>query len=154
MDYPPAGVTALGRLPLADKVEEMGRAELLVVPSLKGESFGIVLVEGLAAGMPVVASDIPAYRSVLHQGDVGRLTPPGDPFHLADELVALLGDAAARSRLVGKGLGAVRRYDWSAVADRVVEVYEDAAARWSFAALGQPASSRQRGSTPRSPRRR
>lgn len=141
--YPLPGVTALGRLSREEKVQAMGRAELLVVPSLKGESFGIVLVEGLAAGLPVVASDIPAYRSVLLEGDVGHLVPPGDPFHLADELVALLNDAGARSRLSRKGLAAVGRYDWPVVADRVIEAYEDAFDRRRLAGLGQdtPASS-------------
>ena len=154
LDYPPPGVSALGRLSLAEKIDAMGRAELLVVPSLKGESFGIVLVEGLAAGLPVVASDIPAYRSVLLEGEAGRLTPPGDPFHLADELVALLGDRAARARLARKGLAAVGRYDWPVVAGRVAEVYEDAVDRWTFAALGRQPSPAGRNDSPRSSRRR
>lgn len=141
LPLPLTGVTALGRVSHEEKIEAMRQAELLVVPSLKGESFGIVLTEALAAGLPVVASDIPAYRSVLQQGEYGRLVAPGDPFHLADELAVLLEDAAGRAEMSRRGLAAVARYDWPRVADQVLETYEDALERAKWRGLGPTAMS-------------
>jgi phosphatidylinositol alpha-mannosyltransferase len=103
--------------------ELLARADVLVAPSLGGESFGLVLLEGMAAGLPVVASDIPGYREVLPP-DAGRLVPPGDAGALASVLGQLLDDEALRARLGGAGRREVKRYDWDAVVGDVVAVYE------------------------------
>ena len=78
-----SGVEALGWVEDHEKVEHLAQAEVLCAPSLAAESFGIVLAEGMAAGVPVVASDLPGYRAVLRDGEAGRLSPPGDPVALA-----------------------------------------------------------------------
>src|SRR5207248_7772675 len=86
-----------GRVPHVRLLEELAHADVLAAPSLGGESFGLVLVEAMAAGVPVVASDIAGYREVLRAG--GVLVPPGDPVALSAALDRLLGDAAERQRL-------------------------------------------------------
>jgi phosphatidylinositol alpha-mannosyltransferase len=116
-------VEALGRVGDGELREELARADVLVAPSLGGESFGIVLVEGMAAGLPVVASDIPGYRDVLPP-EAGRLVPPGDPAALALALEALLADEALRLRLGAAGREASARYAWPRIAERVLAVYE------------------------------
>jgi phosphatidylinositol alpha-mannosyltransferase len=112
-----------GRVPDGELRRELARADVLVAPSLRGESFGIVLVEAMAAGVPVVASDIPGYREVL-PGSAGVLVPPGDAGALADAIDALLGDAERRARLGAAGRREAGRYAWPRVAERTLAVYE------------------------------
>jgi phosphatidylinositol alpha-mannosyltransferase len=116
-------VRAHGRVSDEARRELLAQADVLVAPSLGGESFGLVLLEGMAAGLPVVASDIPGYREVLPP-DAGRLVPPGDAGALATALGQLLDDEALRARLGGAGRREVKRYDWDAVVGDVVAVYE------------------------------
>jgi phosphatidylinositol alpha-mannosyltransferase len=120
------GITAMGRLSLADKLEQMRQAELLCAPSLGGESFGIVLTEALAAGLPVVASDIPGYRAVLAEGAVGVLVPPGNPGALENSLFTTLQNRELRRELAASGALRAERYSWDRVVNQVVEAYEDA----------------------------
>jgi len=123
------GVTALGWVEDAEKVRRLAEAEVVCAPSTHGESFGIVLIEALAAGVPVVASDLPGYRSVLRDGLAGRLTPPGEPVALAHALEVMLGDDVLRRRLRAEGIAVSDAYSWSRVADRLEEVYAHAASR-------------------------
>ena len=123
-----SGVEALGWVEDHEKVEHLARAEVLCAPSLAAESFGIVLAEGMAAGVPVVASDLPGYRAVLRDGEAGRLSPPGDPVALADALYRLLTDEEERRRLAAAGIAAAAELSWSCVTDRIEEAYEDAVA--------------------------
>ena len=83
-----------------------------------------MLVEGLAAGATVLASDIPAFRRVLDDGTYGELFTNGDAADLAARLAALLDDPARRHALDEAARTAVRRYDWSAVAEQILRVYE------------------------------
>ena len=101
-----AGVEALGWVADEEKIAHLGAAEIVCAPSLAAESFGIVLAEAMAAGVPVVASDLPGYRAVLRDGQAGRLTPPGDPVALADALYDLLQDEEERRRLAAAGSAA------------------------------------------------
>jgi phosphatidylinositol alpha-mannosyltransferase len=78
----------------------------------------------MAAGATVLASDLPAFRRVLEGGRCGALFANGDADDLATRLVALLDDAVARSQLGDAARSAVRRYDWSTVAEQVLRVYE------------------------------
>jgi phosphatidylinositol alpha-mannosyltransferase len=100
----------------------LARADVLCAPSLRGESFGLVLAEGMAAGVPVVASAIPGYVDVLPE-DCGRLVPPGDERALAAAVEELLGDPGGRERMGTAGRHAARRFDWSYVVEEVLEVY-------------------------------
>lgn len=121
----PADVTAHGRVTDEERTRLLAAADVLCAPSLRGESFGIVLVEGMAAGLPVVASAIPGYVDVLPPG-CGRLLPPGDPAALAGALAELAADPALRARLGAAGRRRARRYAWSNVVERIVAVYETA----------------------------
>jgi phosphatidyl-myo-inositol alpha-mannosyltransferase len=117
-------VTFLGRASDADKAAALRTADLYVAPNTGGESFGIVLVEAMAAGTAVLASDLPAFRRVLEDGRLGVLFGSEDVSDLALRMAGLLDDAAARARTTQEAARAVHRYDWSAVAGQVLAVYE------------------------------
>lgn len=127
---PPAvreAVTFLGVVSEADKARLLRTVDVYVAPNLGGESFGIILVEAMSAGAPVLASDLDAFARVLDGGRVGELFPTGDVAALADGLLRLLGDAARRDRLRADAAGWVRRFDWKPVADEILAVYETVA---------------------------
>jgi phosphatidylinositol alpha-mannosyltransferase len=83
----------------------------------------MILTEAMAAGAPVVASDIEAFRHVLEQGQAGVLVPVGDPAALAATLARLLDDPAERTRMAERARTVVAGYDWPVIARRVLEVY-------------------------------
>jgi phosphatidyl-myo-inositol alpha-mannosyltransferase len=117
----------LGQLSDADKASLLRSVDLYVAPHTGAESFGVVLVEALSAGAPVLASDLPAFRRVLEDGACGELVAAGDPRALAEAMVNLLSDPTRRSELAARGRLAVTRYDWSVVARQIVDVYETVA---------------------------
>jgi phosphatidyl-myo-inositol alpha-mannosyltransferase len=117
-------VTFLGRIDEADKAAMLHGVDVLVTPNTGGESFGIVLLEAMAAGTPVVASDLVAFEAVLDGGSAGVLTPVEDAGALADATVDLLGDAPRRDAFRARGYQVVQRYDWDTVAAEIVDVYE------------------------------
>lgn len=121
-------VTFLGGISDAEKATMFASSDVYIAPHTGGESFGIVLVEAMAGGAPVLASDLPAFRAVLDDGRLGSLVPVGDADALASEAVSLLSDAAARSRFREGARSAVRRYDWSQVTEEVLAVYDMALA--------------------------
>jgi phosphatidyl-myo-inositol alpha-mannosyltransferase len=118
----------LGQVDDAAKASALCSADVYCAPHTGGESFGIVLVEAMAAGTPVVASDLHAFRRVLRNDDAGRLVPVEDSAALAAGLVAVLEDDQLAKRYVAAGADAVRRYDWSVVANQIMRVYETVAA--------------------------
>jgi phosphatidylinositol alpha-mannosyltransferase len=121
------GVDILGVVPGDVRDAELARAKVLAAPATGGESFGLVLVEAMAAATPVVASDIPGYREVVDEKS-GVLVQPDDPQALATEICALLEDEERRRRLGAQGRELVaRRYSWSGIAERLVEIYEGVA---------------------------
>jgi phosphatidyl-myo-inositol alpha-mannosyltransferase len=117
----------LGLVDDAGKAAAMRSADVYCAPNIGGESFGIVLVEAMAAGTPVVASDLDAFRRVLSGGEVGSLVPVGEAAALADALIEVLDNDVLRQRYVAAGSEAVRRYDWSVVASQIMRVYETVA---------------------------
>jgi phosphatidylinositol alpha-mannosyltransferase len=117
-------VVFLGPVPDRDRDAVLRSADLYVAPNTGGESFGIVLVEAMAAGAAVLASDLPAFRRVLDGGAYGALFRSEDVDDLTAQLTRLLDDPARRSALVTAARSAVRRYDWSVVAGQVLRVYE------------------------------
>ena len=119
-----SAVTFLGQVSEKDKARLLRTVDVYVAPNLGGESFGIILVEALAAGAPVLASDLEAFRRVLDGGRVGMLFPTGDVPALAAALSALLDDPERRAALRAAGSGWVRRYDWGTVASDLIAVYE------------------------------
>ena len=105
----------------------MRSADVYCAPNTGGESFGIVLVEAMAAGTAVVASDLDAFRRVLVDGKAGRLVPVDDADGLAAGLIEVLENDVARGRYIEAAAEAVRRYDWSVVAGQIMRVYETVA---------------------------
>jgi phosphatidyl-myo-inositol alpha-mannosyltransferase len=116
-------VQLLGTVPEAVKARVLADADVVVAPNTRGESFGIVLVEAMAAGAAVAASDLPAFGRVLGQGRHGALFRTGDAADLERVVSGLLGRPQARRRLAARGRLAAAAYDWSAVAPRVAAVY-------------------------------
>jgi phosphatidylinositol alpha-mannosyltransferase len=120
----PEGVMFLGRVDEEAKLRELAEAEVLCAPNLGGESFGLIVAEGMAAGCAVVASDLPAFRHVA--GACARLTPVGDADAVARGLQAVLSDPAESSRRAGAGLREVARFDRAAVLEGYLTAYRDA----------------------------
>ncbi|HEY1711452.1 MAG TPA: glycosyltransferase [Solirubrobacteraceae bacterium] len=121
-------VRVLGKVDDTRKREELQRADVLCAPSLRGESFGMVLTEAFAAATPVVASDIAGYRDVVRNGVDGVLVPPGDPQALAEVLRDLHDEPDRRAQMSRAAAADVERFAWPAVADQVMEAYEEAVA--------------------------
>jgi phosphatidylinositol alpha-mannosyltransferase len=103
-------------------------ADIVCSPALGGESFGIVLLEAMAARRAVVASRIEGYLALVEHKECARLTPPGEAEPLADAISDLVADPSLRARLGAAGASAAREYDWSVVASRLAEIYERALA--------------------------
>ena len=120
----PDEVRVLGLVREEDKPGVYAGADVYCAPNTHGESFGIVLIEAMAAGTPVVASDLEAFRRVLDDGEAGVLFPVAESDALADALVAVLNDPERRRLLAARGARVVRAYDWQHVAREIVEVYE------------------------------
>jgi phosphatidylinositol alpha-mannosyltransferase len=117
----------LGQVGDAEKASALRSADVYCAPNTGGESFGIVLVEAMAARTAVVASDLDAFRRVLEGGAAGLLVPVEDSAALAAALIETIEDDAARERRIEAAATAVRRYDWSAVASQIMRVYETVA---------------------------
>lgn len=118
-------LVAHGRVTDEERRALLARADVLCAPSLGGESFGLVLVEAMAAGVPVVASGIRGYREVLAP-DGGILVPPGDPAALAGALTEALTDPGVRDRARIAGPAATAAFEWPRVARLVEDSYRSA----------------------------
>ncbi|WP_329279394.1 glycosyltransferase family 4 protein [Streptomyces sp. NBC_01451] len=117
-------VEFLGMVSDVDKARLLRSVDMYIAPNTGGESFGIILVEALSAGAPVLASDLDAFAQVLDQGAAGELFTNEDADALADAAVRLLGDPARRDELRERGSAHVRRFDWSTVGADILSVYE------------------------------
>lgn len=124
-----AGAEVVGELNEAEKAEFMASVDVYCAPNLGGESFGIVLVEAMAAGTAVVASDLTAFRDVATT-DSGvecvSFFPVGEPTGLAASVKALLEDPMERAALAARGRARAGTFDWHQVAPRIEETYADA----------------------------
>ncbi|MFJ8693690.1 glycosyltransferase family 4 protein [Streptomyces roseolilacinus] len=117
-------VEFLGMVSDEDKARLLRSVDVYVAPNTGGESFGIILVEALSAGAPVLASDLDAFAQVLDQGAAGDLFANEDADALADAAIRLLGDEERRAGLRARGSAHVRRFDWSTVGADILAVYE------------------------------
>jgi phosphatidyl-myo-inositol alpha-mannosyltransferase len=117
-------VSLLGVLSEEEKGAFLRSVDVYCAPNLLGESFGIILIEAMAAGAPIVASDLDAFAAVLEDGAAGVLVRRGDARQLAAALSDLLADPARRARLSAAASQAAASYDWSVVARRILAVYE------------------------------
>jgi len=120
-------VEFLGMVSDEDKARLLRSVDLYVAPNTGGESFGIILVEAMSAGAPVLASDLDAFAQVLDQGAAGELFANEDAGALAAAAVRLLGDPERREELRNRAAAHVRRFDWSVVGGDILAVYETVA---------------------------
>ena len=118
-------VVMLGNIPHEGLPPYHAASEVFCAPSTGRESFGIVLVEAMAAGLPIVASDIPGYREVVRDEIEGILDPPRDPSTLARGVEDVLEDADLAKRLGEAGRERAQRYSWKTVAGEIEELYRE-----------------------------
>jgi phosphatidylinositol alpha-mannosyltransferase len=120
-------VVLLGQVDEETKARVYRSVDVFVAPNTGGESFGIILLEAMAAGAPVVASDLDAFRRVLETtdgGSAGLLATVGDPESIAHACLTILASDTRSVHMRRTGEHVVRRYDWTVVAREVVRVYE------------------------------
>jgi phosphatidyl-myo-inositol alpha-mannosyltransferase len=118
----------LGTVPRDQLPRYFAACDLLVAPSLSGESFGYVLLEAMAAGLPVVASRIPGYDEVVRDGREGFLVPSDDPRAVADAAAKVIDDPALARTMAHAGRTTAAQYDWAVVAGQIEAVYREALA--------------------------
>jgi phosphatidylinositol alpha-mannosyltransferase len=116
----------LGVISEREKARRIRGADVLCAPSLHGESFGVVLLEGMAAGTPVVASDLAGYRNVARPDRDALLTPPGDAAALAAALEVTLGGGSRVAELVASGERRAGSFSLESLAKRYLDLYGDA----------------------------
>jgi phosphatidyl-myo-inositol alpha-mannosyltransferase len=114
----------LGRISEKDKSDFLSSIALYIAPNTGGESFGIILAEALAGGAAVVASDIPAFDSLLGHGEFGALFQSENPQELAKVVIELLRDKQKRRELAHRGKDYAQRFDWDVVAEDIFSIYE------------------------------
>jgi phosphatidylinositol alpha-mannosyltransferase len=118
-------VVMLGTVPHGLLPAYHAAADAFVAPALGQESFGMVLVEAMAAGVPVVASDIAGYREVVHHEEDGLLVPPGDSEALGFAIRRVLQDPDLSARLRRAGRARAERYSWDVVTDQIEAIYAE-----------------------------
>ena len=116
--------TFLGRISEQDKANFMSSVSIYVAPNTGGESFGIILAEALAGGASVLASDIPAFDSLLGHGKYGSLFQSENAQDLAKRVIELLNNPDLRIAIAKAGREYAQSFDWDVVAERIYDVYE------------------------------
>jgi phosphatidylinositol alpha-mannosyltransferase len=122
----PGAIEFLGAVPPERTPQLYAAADCLCAPATRNESFGIVLLEAMASGRPIVASDLSGYRRVIVAGQTGWLVPPGDPPALARALIRVLGDPDHARTMGEAGRERAQSYAWPRVSERLVALYERA----------------------------
>jgi phosphatidyl-myo-inositol alpha-mannosyltransferase len=117
------GVEFLGKVSDAEKAQLYRTADVFVSPATGGESFGIVLLEAMAGGAPIVASDIHGYKGVVRRGREALLVPPHEPKELAHALGRLLDDPALRAEMSAAGRERAEAFSWPRVTAKVEDYY-------------------------------
>jgi phosphatidylinositol alpha-mannosyltransferase len=117
------GVEFLGRVSEDAKAQLFRTADVYASPATGGESFGIVLLEAMAAGTPIVASDIHGYKGVLRRGREGLLVPPRAPRELAVALDKLIRDPGLREQMGAAGVARAEEFSWPRVTAKVEDYY-------------------------------
>ena len=119
----------LGAIDDDEKARRLRGADVFCAPSLYGESFGVVLLEAMAAHTPIVATDLPGYANVARAGTDAVLVPEDDPEVLADALRSVLADTRLAERLAVAGEARAAAFAMDRLAERYVELYDQVAAR-------------------------
>jgi phosphatidylinositol alpha-mannosyltransferase len=127
-DHVAERVQLLGQVSEADKARMLRSVDVYCAPNTGQESFGVILLEAMAAETAIVASDIEAFRRVLGGGRAGRQFSTGDPAALAEALADVLDHPQLRTQLIAEGRSAVAPYDWNVIVAQVLRVYELAVA--------------------------
>jgi phosphatidylinositol alpha-mannosyltransferase len=122
-------VRFLGHVPLGDLPRWYRTGDIFISPASGNESFGIVLLEAMASGCPVVASDIPGYRSVVVPDENGIAVPPGNVAALAAAISSLALDPERRQLLAQRGRQRAQEFAWPRVTDRIEAVYREVLSR-------------------------
>jgi phosphatidylinositol alpha-mannosyltransferase len=124
-------VVMAGYVPRSVLPRYYASADIACFPATGGESFGVVILEAMASGLPVVASEVPGYLSVVSAGRDSLTVRPRSPIELGAALTVLARDAELRARLGRAGLEKAQRYAWRVVAAQVIEAYQSARERFS-----------------------
>jgi len=132
------GVHFAGYVPDESLPAYYQHAAAFCAPNTGNESFGMVLIEAMAAGVPVVASRIDGFREVVRDGEHGLLVPPLDARALAEALCRVLSDQPLATALCLRGFQRARDFSWNSVVDRVVDYYECVLDRDPAATLAEP----------------
>jgi len=117
------GVELLGRVSDDDKARYFATADIYASPATGQESFGIVLLEAMAAGAPIVCSDIHGYKGVVRRGEQALLVPPRDVEALTDAIATLLDDADMRARFSAAGRERAIQFGWPNITAKVEDYY-------------------------------
>ena len=126
-DFSPADASAITHMGLVDsetKARVFASGDVYIAPNTGGESFGIVLLEAMATGTPVVASDLTAFARVLEGGKSGQLFENENPDSLANTVIDLLRDEHRLAELRRAGIARAAEFDWSTVVLKILDVYE------------------------------
>jgi D-inositol-3-phosphate glycosyltransferase len=116
-------VTFVGRIEQKHLPPYYSAADVLVMPSYY-ESFGLVGLESLACGTPVVATEVGAMRSILRQGETGQIVPHADPRSLAQAIETFISGSGARKLSADMIRASVLKFGWSNVAAAVIDEYD------------------------------
>jgi phosphatidylinositol alpha-mannosyltransferase len=117
------GVEFLGRVSDEERDALFKTADVFASPATGGESFGIVLLEAMAAGTAIVCSDIHGYKGVVRRGREGLLVPPHKPKALAAALAQVLSDDAGREAMAASGIQRAEEFSWERVTAKVEDYY-------------------------------
>jgi len=117
------GVELLGRISDDDKARYFATADVFVSPATGRESFGIVLLEAMAAGTPIVCSDIHGYKGVVRRDEQALLVPPRDVGALTEALARVLGDPELRARMGAAGRARAPQFSWESITAKVEDYY-------------------------------
>jgi phosphatidylinositol alpha-mannosyltransferase len=125
--YPLTGKNIIfrGRVAPSDLPSCYRSSDIFCSVAVGSESFGIVLLEAMASGVPVIATAIDGYREIITDGVEGMLVKPGDGAALTDALGKLAEDSKLRATMGQRGRNKAIQFDWSVVAARISEIYED-----------------------------
>jgi phosphatidyl-myo-inositol alpha-mannosyltransferase len=116
-------VLFVGAVDESQKPRYHASADLFVAPNTGGESFGIILLEAMAAGLPIVASDIPGFRTVMKDGRQGRMVPVGNAFAMAEAIATVLSNNRLGAAMAAEGRRSAAEYDWPVIGGKLEALY-------------------------------
>ncbi|MGE3269819.1 MAG: glycosyltransferase family 4 protein, partial [Chloroflexota bacterium] len=122
-------------------------ADVVVLPSFPPESFGMVLIEGMACGVPVIAHNIPGVRTVVRHGETGLLVEPGNTAAMAEAMASIVLDRPRAAEMGARGHADVlERFTWPAIGRRLEQLYADVIDRQTQAADRETVNDHRRAS--------